>query len=116
MPQSRRRLPRLEVLGLVDGQLLPLDIPLTVRELSEGGFSVVSSSAFPPGCRHHFRFTTITQEVVTLDAVAVHCRLVKADAGDQVSFVTGFEFMCTAGTDRAVSVLVDTLTSVLQFE
>jgi PilZ domain len=114
--RNRRRFPRLQVLGLVEGFLVPLDVPLEIRELSQGGFSVHSASPFPPGSQHHFRFTTTTHEEVTIDATAVHCRLTQADAGGHVTYVTGFEFVSSQRTDEAVGVLIDTLTSVLSLD
>jgi len=104
------------VLGLVDGSLIPLDIPLKVRDLSEGGFSVQSRSPFPPGSRHHFRFTTAREEAVMIDAVAVHCRLAAADVDGHVAYMTGFEFISSARTDEAVNVLIDTLSSLFSME
>jgi hypothetical protein len=115
-PPNRRRFPRLQVLGLVDGYLMPLDVPLTVIELSTGGFSVRGSTAFPPGARHHFRFTTGQDREVTIDATAVHCRLVQADAPGTLAYVTGFEFASNARNDEAVAVLIDTLSSVFSLE
>jgi hypothetical protein len=104
------------VLGLIDGLIVPLDVPLVVRDLSLGGFSVQSPSPFMPGARHHFRFTAATREAVVLDGVAVHCHLVKPEASGQVSYMTGFEFLSSARTDEAVALLIDTLASVLSLE
>ena len=114
--RSRRRYPRLEVLGEVEGQSVPLDIQLTIRELAQGGFSTESAVPFPPGSRHHFRFTTSLDAVVSLDATAVHCRLASAGANGQHTYVTGFEFASDRETDEGVAVLIDTLTSVLSLE
>lgn len=115
-PPNRRRFPRLQVLGLVDGYLLPLDVPLTVIELSSGGFSVRGATPFPPGARHHFRFTTGQNQEVTIDATAVHCRLAQADSTGGVAYVSGFEFVSNARSDEAVAVLIDTLSSVFSLE
>lgn len=115
-PPNRRRFPRLQVLGLVDGYLMPLDVPLSVIELSTGGFSVRGATAFPPGARHHFRFTTGEDREVTIDATAVHCRLVQAQPDGTVAYVSGFEFASNIRTDEAVAVLIDTLSSVFSLE
>lgn len=95
---------------------MPLDVPLVVRDLGQGGFSTESSVPFPPGTSHHFRFTTATDTVVTLDAKAVHCRLASAAADGHFSYITGFEFHSDPMTDEAVGVLIDTLASVLSLE
>ena len=112
-PPNRRRFPRVQVLGLVEGRLVPQEMPLDIRELGEGGFSLQGASPFPPGSQYHFRFTAPGHDEVILAATAVHCRLTEADARGRVTFVTGFEFASTPQTDQAVGVLIDTLTSVL---
>lgn len=114
--RNRRRFPRLEVMGRVEGQLMPLDVPLVVRDLSQGGFSTVSHIPFPPGSSHHFRFTTASGVEVMLDAMAVHCRLAAAGADGNYTYVTGFEFHSSARTDAGVAMLIDTLSSVFSLE
>ncbi len=103
-------------MGKVEGQVIPLDVPLTIRDLSEGGFSTESPVPFPPGSHHHFRFTTAAGAEVSLDAVAVHCRLASAGPDGHHSYVTGFEFHGDRTTDAAVAVLIDTLSSVFSLE
>lgn len=101
---------------MVEGQLVPLDVRLVVRELAEAGFSIESPTPFAPGARQHFRFTTAARDEVMLDATAIHCRLSSADASGHVKYITGFEFISSPNTDRAVAVLIDTLSSVLSLE
>lgn len=113
---SRRRFPRLEVMGRVEGQLVPLDLPLVLRDLSRGGFSCESTVPFPPGTAHQFRFTTPAGAVVTLEASAIHCRLTRVDADGQHAYISGLEFQSSEATDQAVSILVDTLSSVLSMD
>jgi hypothetical protein len=112
--RSRRRYPRLEVLGLVEGQRIPLDTHLTVRDLSVGGFSAESAVPFPPGSKHHFLFTTALGEEVVLSATSIHCRLATADANGHFTYITGFEFHSSEATDRSIASLVDTLAAVLE--
>jgi hypothetical protein len=114
--QSRRRFPRIEVLGLVEGRQVPLDAPLTIRELSLGGFSTESTVPFPPGSHHRFRFLSAAHAEVVLDATVVHCRLAKATADGQLAYISGFEFHSDPMTDRAIASLVDTLSSVLSLD
>jgi hypothetical protein len=108
-PRSRRRHPRLEVLDIVQGRLVPTDTPIVIRDLSVGGFSAESSVAFPPRTRHHFRFTTRGGSVVLLEASAVHCRLVAASELG-MSYITGFEFVGRERADEAIAVLLDAVT------
>lgn len=114
--RNRRRFPRLEVMGQVDGELVALDVPLKVRDLSEAGFSTESTVPFPPGTGQRFRFTTRAGAVVHLEATSVHCRLASASADGHYVYVTGFEFRSNPDTDDAVRALVDTLSSVLSLE
>lgn len=114
--RSRRRHPRIEILGDLEGRRVPLDVPITVRDLSQGGFSVESTTPFPPGTSHHFRFTTPGQPEVALEATAVHCRLASASPDGQVTYVTGFEFHSDAAMDRAVGALIASLATVALFE
>jgi hypothetical protein len=114
--RTRRRFPRLEVLGLVEGKRVPLDVPLTIRDLSQGGFSAESSVPFPPGTQHHFRFTTTNQNEVSLDATSVHCRLASVDRDGHYTYITGFEFVSDETTDKSIAMLIDTLTSVLSLD
>lgn len=114
--RSRRRFPRIEVLGLVDGQRVPLDVPLTVRDLGEGGFSVESQVPFPPGSHHAFRLTTAADDQLTLTATVVHCRLASASADGHFTYVSGLEFHSDDASDPAIAALLDTISSALAVE
>lgn len=114
--RTRRRFPRLEVLGLVEGRRVPLDVPLVIRDLSQGGFSAESPVPFPPGTHHHFRFTTIAQNEVSIDATSVHCRLASADSDGHYTYITGFEFLGDETTDKTIATLIDALASVLALD
>src|SRR5262249_27247588 len=46
---ERRRAPRLQVLGRIQGELKPLDIPIRVLNISHGGFMVQAAVSFPVG-------------------------------------------------------------------
>lgn len=114
--RSRRRFPRIEVLGMVDGRRVPLDVPLLIRELGQGGFSLESPVPFPPGSYHQFRFTTADQREVTLQATVVHCRLASASVDGNFTYITGFEFHSDESTDSSIDSLMDTLASVLSLD
>ena len=96
--------------------MVPLDVPLKIRDLGQGGFSTESSVPFLPGTHHQFRFTTATHSEVALDATVVHCRLASAGLDRQYTYITGFEFISDESTDKSVAVLIDTLASVLALE
>ena len=115
--QSRRTTPRLEVLDQLHGRLVAVDIPIRIRDISTGGFSVESPISFPAGAVHQFRFTTSTGRSLVVPAGAAHCRTAAPRDGMHW-YVTGFEFLYDEHGDvaRAVDVLMDSATSVLSFE
>jgi hypothetical protein len=93
MPVSdRRSTPRLEVLGRLHGQLVSLDVPISIGNVGLGGFSAESAMPFPLGARHQFRFTTHQGSEVDIRAVVVH-RRPGYSADGQTFFVTGFSFV-----------------------
>jgi hypothetical protein len=114
--RSRRRFPRIEVMGLVEGRRVPLDVPLVIRDLSQGGFSAESAAPFVPGTHHQFRFTTAAGHEVALSATVIHCRLASAGPDGQITYITGFEFHSSETTDKSISTLMDTLASVLALD
>lgn len=114
--RSRRRFPRIEVLGLVDGRRVPLDVRLTVRDLGQGGFSIESPMPFPPGSYHPFRLTTAADDQLTLTATVVHCRLASASADGQFTYISGLEFHSDESSDPSIAALIDTISSALAVE
>lgn len=114
--RSRRRFPRIEVLGVVEGQRVPLDVPMQVRDLSQGGFSAESAVPFPPGTQHVFRFTALNRNEVSLKATVVHCRLARADADGHYTYITGFEFLADEKSDKSIATIIDALASVLALD
>jgi hypothetical protein len=114
--RSRRRFPRIEVLGLVNGRRVPLDVPLTVLDLCQGGFSIESRVPFAPGSYHPFRLTTSADDQLTLTATVVHCRLASAGADGQFTYISGLEFHSDDASDPSIAALVDTISSALAVE
>jgi hypothetical protein len=113
---ERRTTPRLEVLGQLHGHLVSLSVPLVVRDLSAGGFSVESVVPFPPGARHQFRFNTAAGADIVIEAVVVHSRPV-APLGGVTRYATGFAFCHDSeDTAHAVDELLGAVTSVLEFD
>ena len=110
----RRRSPRVEVLGTLHGQIVAMDIPLVVRNISAGGFGIESQVAFPVGAQHRFRFTAETGLRVVLSAEARHCDPVAMSDG-VTRYRAGFEFVQVPGgeTGKAVETLLEAATSIL---
>jgi len=85
-----RRAPRVDVLTRVKGQLVPIDTPVTILNLSRMGFAIVSDVAFQPGQLLDFRLTAENGVVVTVTAEAVHSRPHPRARGQHL---TGFRFV-----------------------
>ncbi len=106
---QRRRSARLQLLGEVHGQLVGIDVPIVVRDISDGGFAILSTLEFPADAVHRFqlslesdaRFAQVAQVRV------VHSRMVPGDT--EVLYATGFEFTTEQPhtTREAVKALVD---------
>ena len=117
MSAERRFAPRLDVLDQLHGHLVKINVPLIVRELGAGGFSVESPVPFPPGARHRFRFTLAGGGEVIVEAVGVHTRSTGAIGGTD-RHISGFAF-CLDGhseTARAVPTLLGAVSSILQVQ
>jgi len=112
-----RELPRIEVLGTLEGRVETADIPLKVLDISLSGFGVESQKPFDVGAVHRFRFTTVEGATVTLKATAVHCdRRPTRDGSDL--FLTGFRFFEDASADQTGTPgeLIDRILSVVSFD
>jgi PilZ domain-containing protein len=88
---ERRRAPRVEILGQVTGESLTLDEPVTVLDLSTGGFRVEMTGPMTTGEPHEFRFKLRDGVSVIVLARVVHQRAVsKRPSG---THVVGLEFL-----------------------
>ena len=114
MTAERRQTPRLEVLDQLHGRLVALKVPLVVREIGPGGFSIESIVPFPPDSHHQFRFTAGTGDEIVAHAVVVHTRPAGA-GGTPARYITGFVFGEGSETTRAAGRLLDAMTSALSF-
>jgi hypothetical protein len=57
MTGERRRAPRVDLVGQLRGELVSVDLPIVVREISLGGMSIETSEAFEIESRHSFVLT-----------------------------------------------------------
>jgi len=89
---QRRRSPRLQLLGEVHGQLVGIALPIVVRDISDGGFSIVTSIEFPQDAVHRFELAleSDARPPIQVQARVVHGRLLAGDP--EVLYVTGFAF------------------------
>jgi hypothetical protein len=114
---SRRKGPRIEVLGQLHGQLVPIEIPILLRNLGAGGFAIESSVPFAPRAVHRFRFTTVSGVAVVVTAEVRHTQTIVVPDGS-TRHRTGLAFVHEPGgiTVRAIEMLLNAATSSLAFE
>jgi hypothetical protein len=89
---QRRRSARLQLLGEVHGQMVGIALPIVVRDISDGGFSIVTSIEFPQDAVHRFELAleSDSRPSIQVQARVVHGRLLAGDP--EVLYVTGFAF------------------------
>jgi hypothetical protein len=109
---SRRKGPRIEVLGQLHGQFVALEMPVLIRNLGAGGFGLEASMAFPVASVQKFRFTTATGTRVVVSAEVKHCHPVQTTDGT-ARYRSGFIFVHEPGgvTIRAIEALLDASTA-----
>ena len=97
MSEERRRSPRIEMLGRVQGHSVSLDQPITVLEMSLGGMSIETGFPLEIGSVHVFRLTLgdgATIEVtarVRVSGRVMHTR--STGDADKAAYVTGMQFV-----------------------
>lgn len=106
---ERRRYPRLAILGRIQGIVRPLDAPITLLNLSLGGFLMQTPSQFAVGEIHEFQFAVTKQDPIVLRARVAHAMRVTVDHVPLHAY--GLEFL-DRETD-AVTDKIDLLISVL---
>jgi hypothetical protein len=89
---ERRQNPRLEILGTIHGRLIPLNAPVTILEISRGGFSIETSVALASGEVHEFQLTVDQRPAVVISAKVVHTLRGTGPSGS-TSYVTGLQFV-----------------------
>lgn len=87
---ERRRSPRVEVLGRIDGQGGPLNVPVTLLNISLSGFMMQAPVDYPLGHILEFRFTVAEGDPIVLRARVVH--VMRATGDQATSYVSGLEF------------------------
>ena len=110
---ERRRFPRFAAAGRLAGHLIDQDLPVRVRDIGLGGFSVETMTPMPEGGNHRVRFISHDDWTTVLNARLANCRPSCADDGSPL-FVSGFAFLNddTPETRRTVEVLVEKVTVV----
>ena len=88
---ERRRAPRIELLSRIHGQQTTGDVPITLLNLSSGGFLMRTPTELPVGTIEEFRLTTNLGAAVVVRARVM--RSIHVTSGDNVSYVIGLEFV-----------------------
>ena len=106
---ERRRYPRIEILGRVRGSVRPLDVPITLLNLSLGGFLMQTPMEYQIGETHEFQFTMGQKDPIVVRARIAHAMRVTVDHGPL--FLFGLEFIDAdlRGTGAAIESLVSAL-------
>jgi len=87
---EQRRSPRINVRERLRGRVVELDLPVVVRDISLGGFSVESDQALPTGI-HIVRLQEDDRWSVTVTAASRHRRSTRNPDGS-TRHVMGFEY------------------------
>jgi hypothetical protein len=94
---ERRRAPRVELVGQLRGELVSVDRPIVIREISLGGMSIETSEPFEIESRHRFVLTLGDGAgVLVLGRVAYSRRI---DRPQGAIFVTGLQFLDDDASD-----------------
>ena len=110
---ERRRFPRFGAAGKLAALLVDQDLPVRVRDIGMGGFSVETMTPLETGVEHRVRFISRDDWSTTLPATIANSRPSCADDGSPL-YVSGFSF---SGQDspevmRTVQILIEKVTSV----
>ena len=93
---DRREFARVRLLMPLHGKIVGVHSPMILRDISLGGFSVMSPIPFPSSVEHAIEFTLMGREVI-LTARVAHCARTNT-AGSPV-YLVGFSFVRTQASD-----------------
>src|SRR5262245_51354950 len=113
---NRRKSPRFETLGRVLGHLIDADLPVRVREIGFGGFSIETMEPVALDVVQQVRFTAFDDWTSICQARSLHCRPSCAADGSP-RFVTGFQFAdeWLRESEHLVKALVEKITTTGMF-
>jgi len=114
---ERRRHPRFPALEKLAGHLIDQDLPVRVRDVGLGGFSIETMEPLTEGIEHHVRFVARDDWSTTLRVRVANSRPSCAADGSPL-FVAGCAFAGDEHPDiqRTVQILVEKVTSVRLYE
>jgi len=116
-PPERRRFPRFAASEKLAGHLIDSDLPVRVRDIGLGGFSVETMEPLEAGIEHRVRFVARDDWSTVLAAKIANTRPSCADDGSPL-FVSGFAFSADDApeTQHAVQLLIEKVTSVRLYD
>lgn len=88
---ERRRAPRVDLVGQLHGEMVSVELPIRVREISLGGMSIETSEAFAIDTRHSFVLTLGDGAGVFVLGRVAYSRKVGREGG--AIFITGIQFL-----------------------
>jgi hypothetical protein len=106
---ERRRFPRFPVREKLLAELIEVDRPARVRDISFGGFATETREPLAVGTSVTVRFTSADDRSATVTAEPLHSWPSCDDAGAPC-YVTGFAFADTA-PKQIIQQLIDTVTT-----
>lgn len=104
-PDERRRFPRFKVTSMIHGHWVELDLPVTIRDVSLGGFSVESPIAFPVGSDQTFLFSAADGRQTQAWCRCRHARATRVNGAPMC--VAGFEFL--PQPEEQLRIIIDTV-------
>ena len=114
---ERRRYPRFAAAEKLAGHLIDQDLPVRVRDIGLGGFSIETMEPLEAGVEHRVRFVSRDDWSTVLPARIANCRPSCAEDGSPL-FVAGFAFSAEekAETKQTVQILIEKVTSVRLYD
>jgi Tfp pilus assembly protein PilZ len=106
---ERRRYPRIEILGRVHGSVRPLNVSITLLNLSLGGFLMQTPMQYHIGETHEFQFTMAEQNPVVVRARIAHAMRVTVQHDPLYLFGLEFVDADVRETQHAIESLVSAL-------
>jgi len=109
--RDRRAHVRIDVLWQVEAHSVWRLQPVTLREISAGGFSLETTAPFEPGTMHKFRLSTDEGNgqgrSVVVQATASHCALTSISGGLAI-YVVGFRILALSEhASRELAALIE---------
>jgi hypothetical protein len=110
---ERRRYPRFGTAGRLAGHLIDQDLPVRVRDIGLGGFSIETMEPLATGVEHRVRFVSHDDWSTVLAARVSNCRPSCADDGSPL-YVAGCAFSAEDRPEikQTVQILIEKVTSV----